>query len=153
MQVSCLHIFLQWQSKNCYCFNKKCSSIYVIALFDCHLLQSLQNSDNEKISITWKIANDAKRKTLLRTIKKIRFWKDGIMKFSEIWQNREEQNGKYIIHTLPGKNHGISTLRVCSLRVFYLAVNKLIIDKMQNIFFFNRWIFWLHKIYSLNKLH
>ena len=37
--------------------------------------------------------------------------------------------------TTLGKNYGINTSRGCSFRVFfYLAVNKLITDKMQNIF-------------------
>ena len=34
----------------------------------------------------------------------------------------------------PDKNYVISTLKGCLLRFFYLAVNKLITDKMQNIF-------------------
>ena len=36
--------------------------------------------------------------------------------------------------TTPGKNYRLSTLRGYSLMFFYLAVNKLITDKMQNIF-------------------
>jgi len=48
----------------------------------------------EKISIPWKTVNNIWNSSLL---KKMKYWKDGIMKLPEKWQMVVEQNGEYLV--------------------------------------------------------
>ena len=47
----------------------------------------------EKISIPWKTINTWKSSSL----KKIKFWEDGIIKLPEKWQKIVEQNSEYVV--------------------------------------------------------
>ena len=65
-----------------------------LAPSDFHLLQSLQHFLNGKNFNPWKTVNNIWNSSLL---KKMKYWKDGIMKLPEKWQMVVEQNGEYLV--------------------------------------------------------
>ena len=65
-------------------------------------------------------------------------------KFFSKW--KKDLNNTKHYNSFPGKIMNYQDYRMFTL-VFYLAVNKLITDKTENIFIFHNWTFYFHKMF------